>query len=67
LERVGRELTFVKESFQKVSYELLERDDQVSKLSLEVNSIAVRSRGEAENKYSEELQDKERQFTRINS
>ena len=64
---MGRELSFVKESFQKVSYELLEREDQVSKLGLEVNSIAVRTRNEAESRYSEELQEKERMCSRAAS
>lgn len=41
-ERYKNELTYVKDSYQKLNYQLLEKDDNISKLELEINTIKIR-------------------------
>jgi predicted nucleic acid-binding Zn-ribbon protein len=53
IDRYKREISFVKENFQRVNYELMEKDDQISKLSLEINSVTLRNKEQYDSKYTE--------------
>ena len=53
IDRYKREISFVKENFQRVNYELMEKDDQISKLSLEINSVTLRNKEQYDSKCTE--------------
>jgi predicted nuclease with TOPRIM domain len=50
-----------------VNYELMEKDDQISKLSLEINTITLRNKEQYDSKYTEEIMEREKQLSKLNA
>lgn len=45
----------------------MEKDDQISSLTMEINNINMRSREMADNRFRDELEDKDRQINKVNA
>ena len=66
-DRLKREGTYLKESNQKLNYELIARDDEIANLNLEFNTINIRTKEQVEVRFRDEVDDRERQFSKLNS
>ena len=45
----------------------MEKDDQISSLTMEINNINMRNREAADNRFRDELEDKDRQINKVNA
>ena len=45
----------------------MEKDDQISSLTMEINNINMRNREMADNRFRDELEDKDRQINKVNA
>ena len=45
----------------------MDKDDQISQLTMQISNINMRNREMADNRFKEELDDKDRQISKINS
>lgn len=60
LDRIRQELQFVKENYQRLSYESLEKSDQITRLTLEASAAGSRTSALLEGRHAEELADRDR-------
>lgn len=45
----------MKDEVQKVKYDLIERDDEISRLQLEVNSVKIKVQNQMQQQYTEQV------------
>ena len=50
-----------------MNYQLTEKDDEISRLTVEISSINTRNRDMADNRFREEIEDRERQINKLNT
>jgi hypothetical protein len=55
----------VKENYQRLTYESLQKSDQISRLTLEVNAAGSRNNSLLETRHAEELAEQERQYRQL--
>jgi predicted nucleic acid-binding Zn-ribbon protein len=66
LDRLRQELNFVKENYQRLTYESLEKGDQISRLTLQI-AAANNNNNQIEARLSEELSEIKRKYDRLSS